>query len=206
MMPEKYTKKSLDLCRRGRAYSRLLSLLLILALLLSLVGCGAADGTDRSMAQSSGPVNDDSTEMSGSSDGGAAATEDPADTHEDWETVEPADTSYTADEASAYAKKALEDYHAQGLSLLTILQLNEALKLTGDADVRAARPAVAQHLIRLVLQHAQQLHLAGQRQLAYLVQKNCAAVGQLEAASAVGDGIGEGTFLVAEHLALEQRC
>lgn len=138
MMPERYTNKSLDLCRRGRAYSRLLSLLLILALLLSLVGCGAADGTDGSTAQSSGPVNDDSTEMSGSSDGGAAAPEDPADTHEDWETVEPADTSYTADEASAYAKKALEDYHAQGLSLLTILQLNEALKLTGDADVRAA--------------------------------------------------------------------
>ena len=64
--------------------------------------------------------------------------------------------------------------------------------------------AVAQHLVCLILQHAQQLNLARKRQFANLVKEDCAALCQLKATDAVGCGIGEGTFLMAEHLALEQ--
>ena len=64
---------------------------------------------------------------------------------------------------------------------------------------------VTQHLVGLVLQHPQKFHLAGQRQFANLVEEDGAALGQFKTADAVGLGISKRAFLVAEHLALEQR-
>ena len=62
----------------------------------------------------------------------------------------------------------------------------------GGTDHTYIRPAcltVAQHFVGLVLQHTQQLHLAGQRQFANLVEEDGAALGQFETAYAVGLGI-----------------
>src|SRR5207244_7919542 len=56
-----------------------------------------------------------------------------------------------------------------------------------------------------VLEHAQQLHLYAERQLADLVQEDGAAVRRLEEALAVAVGAGEGAAHVPEELALEQR-
>ena len=55
-----------------------------------------------------------------------------------------------------------------------------------------------------LLQHAQQLHLHGQAHVADLVEEQRAALGDLEAALARGDGAGERALLVTEQLALEQ--
>jgi len=69
-----------------------------------------------------------------------------------------------------------------------------------DGDfMAAAQPA---HLA--VLDHAQQLRLQGCRHLRYFVEKQRAAVGQLETSHARSAGSGEGTFLVAEDLALDE--
>jgi hypothetical protein len=56
-----------------------------------------------------------------------------------------------------------------------------------------------------VLQDAQQLGLQLQRQLTHLVQEERAAIGLLEGALAPGLRSGEGAFLMAEQLALDQR-
>ncbi len=58
---------------------------------------------------------------------------------------------------------------------------------------------------RALLQHAQQLHLRGRRHLADFVEKERAAIGQLEAALAPIGGARERALLVPEDLALEQR-
>src|SRR5262249_52456515 len=55
-----------------------------------------------------------------------------------------------------------------------------------------------------LLQDAQQLRLELQRRLADLVEKDRAAIGQLEPADALRHGAGERAFLVAKELALEQ--
>ena len=55
------------------------------------------------------------------------------------------------------------------------------------------------------LQHAQQLGLHLERQLADLVEEDRAPVRQLEAAGRAGDRAGEGALLVAEELALDER-
>ena len=98
---------------------------------------------------------------------------------------------------------AIEEVLAEGLVLHHRPQVG--IRGTNHPDIRTARVAVAQHLVGLVLQHAQQLHLAGKRQFANLIQEDGATFRQLEATDAVGCGIGEGTFLMAEHLTLEQR-
>ena len=54
-------------------------------------------------------------------------------------------------------------------------------------------------------QHAQQLGLAAEAQVADLVEKQRAAGGQLELALAAFVGVGEGPFLVAEQFAFQQR-
>ena len=56
----------------------------------------------------------------------------------------------------------------------------------------------------VLLEDAEQLGLGLQGQLADLVQEERAAVGQLEAADAPGDGAGERPLLVAEELALDE--
>ena len=53
-------------------------------------------------------------------------------------------------------------------------------------------------------EHAEELHLEVQRQLADLVEEERAAVGLLEEAAAVGRRVGERALLVAEELALEE--
>ena len=73
-----------------------------------------------------------------------------------------------------------------------------------DADIDLDRLLAADALELALLEDAEQLGLRVGRQLADLVEEDGAAVGQLEAADAPGDGAGEGAFLVAEQLALDQ--
>jgi hypothetical protein len=51
---------------------------------------------------------------------------------------------------------------------------------------------------------ARRTWLARKAHVAYLVQEEGSAVGHLELALAPGDGVGEGAFLVAEELALDE--
>ena len=74
-----------------------------------------------------------------------------------------------------------------------------------DADVDVDRARTAEALDLPLLQHAQQLRLQLERQLADLVEEHGAAVRQLEAADLAGVRAGEGAALVAEQLALDQR-
>src|SRR5262249_44951271 len=71
-----------------------------------------------------------------------------------------------------------------------------------DAD--ADRPAAADRLEPLAVKHAEQLHLRVEGQLAHLVQKDGAAVGELEAADSLLDRASEGAFDVSEQLALDK--
>ena len=70
-------------------------------------------------------------------------------------------------------------------------------------DRRRLRRADADDLVRL--EHAQQLRLQLQRQLADLVEEHRAAVGALEHAGAPLGGAGERALLVPEQLRLDQR-
>ena len=74
-----------------------------------------------------------------------------------------------------------------------------------DTDVHGARLAGPEHLVRAVLQDAQQFHLRPGVEFADLVEEDRTAVGRLESSLAVGAGVGEGAAHVAEHLALEER-
>ena len=75
----------------------------------------------------------------------------------------------------------------------------------GDhAHVDGAGALLADALELALLQHAQQLGLQLERDLADLVEEQRAAVGELEAADAVAQRAGERALLVAEELALEQ--
>ena len=75
----------------------------------------------------------------------------------------------------------------------------------GDqAGVGLERARAAEALKLALLKHAQQLRLELERDFTDLVEKNGAAVGQLEAANALRDGAGERTLLVAKKLTLEQ--
>ena len=73
-----------------------------------------------------------------------------------------------------------------------------------DAHVDPAGLAGAEPLELAALQHAQELDLAGRREVADLVEEQRAAVGRLEAADAALDRAGEGARLGAEELALQQ--
>ena len=74
-----------------------------------------------------------------------------------------------------------------------------------DVDVDPPRLERTDAVDFAELQHAQQLRLHRQRQLADLVEEQRAAVGQLEQARLVVGGAGERAAHVAEQLALEQR-
>src|SRR5438094_358735 len=67
-----------------------------------------------------------------------------------------------------------------------------------DAHVYLDGDAAADALELLLLQDAQQFALSGQRHLADLVEEDGPFVRQFEAPLALGDGAGEGPFLVAE--------
>ena len=84
------------------------------------------------------------------------------------------------------------------------LGVQVAVRRGDDAHVDAQAARAADALELALLQHAQQLRLRLERQLADLVEEQRAAVGELEAAAALLDRAGEGALLVAEELALEQ--
>ena len=73
-----------------------------------------------------------------------------------------------------------------------------------DAHVDLDRLVAAHALELALLQHAQELDLHLQRQVADLVEEQRAAVGELEAALPPRHGAGERALLVAEQLALEE--
>ncbi len=56
----------------------------------------------------------------------------------------------------------------------------------------------------MFLQYPQELGLQVQRHVSHLVEEQCALVGPLEAADALGQGAGKGPFLVAEQIALSE--
>ena len=74
-----------------------------------------------------------------------------------------------------------------------------------DAHVDRLLVPAAEAAEAALLQHAQQLDLRRRRHLADLVEKQRAAIGELEAALAAIGRAGERALLVAEDLALEQR-
>ena len=74
-----------------------------------------------------------------------------------------------------------------------------------DADVDLDRLLAADALEPALLEHAQELGLQAERQLADLVEEQRAAVGHLEAAGLLFGRAGERALLVAEQLALDQR-
>src|SRR5690606_37686661 len=78
------------------------------------------------------------------------------------------------------------------------------MRRRNDAHVHVHGALTAHALERSVLQYTKQTHLSRQRQFTYLVQKQRAAIGSLEPAFARRDGSGEGTFLVAEELGIDQ--
>src|SRR5688572_1901620 len=75
-----------------------------------------------------------------------------------------------------------------------------------QANVGLFRAIAAQPLVLPLLQHAQQLGLHLERQLANLVQEDRASFGLLEAPGASSDRPGEGALLVPEQLALQERA
>ena len=80
-----------------------------------------------------------------------------------------------------------------------------AVRGRDDAHVDRPRLARAEHLVGAVLEDAEQLHLRARVEIADFVEEDRAAVGNLEAAPAIGARVGEGPADVAEHLALEER-
>ena len=73
-----------------------------------------------------------------------------------------------------------------------------------DAHVHLHRVAGADALERHLLEHAQQLDLHLRRHVADLVQEQRAAVGRLEPADLVADGVGESPLDVAEQFTFQQ--
>jgi hypothetical protein len=74
-----------------------------------------------------------------------------------------------------------------------------------DAYVGLPRTAFAEAFECVLLQHAQQFHLAAEVEVADFVKEYGTFVGKFEAPLAVGGGTGVGTFYVTEHLAFEKR-
>ena len=74
-----------------------------------------------------------------------------------------------------------------------------------EAHIGTLGAGAAQKLKSLVLQQPQQLHLHRQGEVANLIEKERASGRQLYPARFPRRGAGEGTFLVAEELGLEQR-
>src|SRR5262249_39796593 len=73
-----------------------------------------------------------------------------------------------------------------------------------QAGISAQRARASEPLELLILQDAQQLRLEIKRDLANLVQKYGAVIGQLKPSDALCDGASEGPFLVTKKLAFEQ--
>jgi hypothetical protein len=74
-----------------------------------------------------------------------------------------------------------------------------------DPHVGPDRRDRAQWLVGPLLQHAKEAHLHGRRDVPDLVEKEGAALGRGKAPWLVSLGVGEGAFLVAEELRLQER-
>src|SRR5262245_17806710 len=83
-------------------------------------------------------------------------------------------------------------------------RLQVAIRRRDQPHIGAQGARAADALELALLQHAQELGLDLRGQLAYLVEEQRAAVGELEAAAPLLDGAGEGAFLVAEELAFHE--
>src|SRR5262249_25845564 len=79
-----------------------------------------------------------------------------------------------------------------------------AIRGGNHANIDALRAIATQALKFLFLQHAEELGLQLQRDVADFVEKKCAAVGELEAADFLVDRAGECAALVTEQLGFEQ--
>src|SRR5262249_17784959 len=92
--------------------------------------------------------------------------------------------------------------------LAELTGFDEIVELTvrrgDDADIELDRRAPADALELAFLEDAQELHLRAGRSFADLVEKQRAPVGRLEDALALRRRAGEGAFLVAEQLALQE--
>src|SRR6185436_3710055 len=73
-----------------------------------------------------------------------------------------------------------------------------------DPRVDGDRAAAADPLDHPLLEEAEQLDLQGERDVADLVEKQGAAMGELDLAFGGADRAGEGALLVAEQFGLEQ--
>src|SRR5260370_277702 len=88
---------------------------------------------------------------------------------------------------------------------LLLDHLDEVAVRRGDqADVDLDRPGAAEALERLLLEDLEELRLELERDLAYLVEEERAAVRHLEAPELLRDGAGERAAFVAEELALDE--
>jgi hypothetical protein len=75
-----------------------------------------------------------------------------------------------------------------------------------DADINLDGLAAADSLELPFLQHTQKLHLGIDGQLRDFVEKNRAAVRQLESSNAPLGRAGEGALLMSKQLTLHQAC
>ena len=82
--------------------------------------------------------------------------------------------------------------------------LEVSIRGRNDADADADRATAADRFELLLLKHSQQLDLCLERQIANLVQKDRAAIGQFESSDAFVERPGERPFDVAEQLAFDQ--
>jgi hypothetical protein len=82
--------------------------------------------------------------------------------------------------------------------------LERAVRRRDDPDVGPDHLRAPDALERLLLEHAQELRLEVERQVADLVQEERAVVGELEAPDPSRDGARERAPLVSEQLALEE--
>ena len=98
--------------------------------------------------------------------------------------------------------EAVVEVFAEGLVVDGLEQV--AVGGGDDPDVDRQRRAAADALDLALLEDAEELGLGLQGEIADLVEEEGPAVGQLEAADPPGEGAGEGAFLVAEQLALDQ--
>ena len=70
---------------------------------------------------------------------------------------------------------AIEEIFAERMLLHHLTKVG--IRGADHTHIGAACMTVTQHLVGLILQHTQQLHLTGNRQFSYLVQKDSAASG-----------------------------
>src|SRR5207245_2919060 len=75
-----------------------------------------------------------------------------------------------------------------------------------QANIHTDGPRAPQPLEFLLLQNTKELGLQLKRDITDLIKEQRALVGQFKPADPLGDGAGEGAYLMAEQLAFEQPC